>query len=83
MLDFFFALITWLFFFLGLIDTYIAYRFVRDEPRVIDRTAGFLNWWVVKWFCMTQRERVARCLPFVGRDLGENMDIRPDDGGVT
>lgn len=78
------TLIAWLllpFAFWGLLDMYIAYRFIR-KPQ-IDSTAGFTWWWSVKWAFATQTAILAEKLPFVSKDLTEALGVRRDDGEIT
>ena len=65
----------------GLLDMYIAYRFIR-KPEV-DSTAGLTWWWSVKWSFATQTKTMAEKLPFIRKDLTEALGIRPDDNRTT
>ena len=65
----------------GLIDAYIAYRFVRKPE--IDSTAG-LKWWLeLKWLLASQTKGLADIFPWLSQDLGERWGVREDDGRIT
>lgn len=76
----------WLFYLfatLGILDCYIAYRFLRKGKGVVDQTAGVLSYWFVKWTLTTQTETVAKTMPFVSQDLTEWLGFRKDDGKIS
>ena len=49
----------------------------------IDRTAAVLNWFQLKWALASRAEIVAGKLPFLKKDLTENIDVKDDDGKTT
>ena len=62
-------------------DMYVCYRMIRKPE--IDRTAGVLWFWCLKWAFGSQTRRMAEILPWLSQDLTEALGIRPDDGEIS
>lgn len=67
--------------FYGLADLYMWYRMRRSNK--VDKTASLGNWIALKWVLATQTDLVAERLPFLQRDLSENIGVKEDDGKIT
>ena len=67
--------------FFGVFFLYCMYRFVR-RPEV-DKTAGPLWFLCTVWAITTQTKSLEPFLKYIGQDLTEALNIRPDDGKTT
>ncbi len=70
-----------IFAFWGLTDLYMCWRMRRSG--YIDQTAALLNWFQLKWALASRAEIVAEKLPFLKKDLTENIGVKADDGKTT
>lgn len=67
--------------FYGLADLYMWWRMRRSNK--VDKTASLGNWIALKWVLATQSDLVAEKLPFLQRDLSENIGVKDDDGNIS
>lgn len=49
----------------------------------IDKTAAIGNWFKLKWTLASRAREVAEMLPFLTKDLTENVGVKADDGKIT
>lgn len=77
----FVEVIQWIFAIIGMVDTYMYLRF-RKHP-LIDKTASWLNYQMLKWGLVIQLDDLVEKLPFLKKDISEITGVRDDDGRIT
>jgi hypothetical protein len=67
--------------FWGAADLYMAWRMRRHDK--VDKSAIVGNWFTLKWMLASQTDKVVEKLPFLSKDLSENVGVKEDDGKVS